>query len=150
MTDRHQLGALGGWICFILQGYHGFGRHIQVVSKQDMEKFGQIGFFGSIISAIGALGLLKISIALFLLRLKNNNIWKWYSRCLWALIGKAASLGCRKVMALTSLNRSGNFLHNRRLAHLLPTLHSHVGKLDPTRRVLQSRNVCRLRSHKHR
>ncbi|USP79006.1 hypothetical protein yc1106_06280 [Curvularia clavata] len=81
------LGALGGWICFILQGYHGFGRHIQTVSKQDMEKFGQIGFFGSIISAIGALGLLKISIALFLLRLKNNNIWKWYSRCLWGLIG---------------------------------------------------------------
>ncbi|EUC43007.1 hypothetical protein COCMIDRAFT_101999 [Bipolaris oryzae ATCC 44560] len=80
------LGALGGWICFILQGNHGFGRHAKVVSKEDMEEFTHIGFFGSIISAIGALGLLKISIALFLLRLKNNNMWKWYSRCLWALI----------------------------------------------------------------
>lgn len=31
--------------------------------------------------------MLKISIALFLLRLKNNNLWKWYSRCLWGLLG---------------------------------------------------------------
>ncbi|EUC29315.1 hypothetical protein COCCADRAFT_106862 [Bipolaris zeicola 26-R-13] len=80
------LAALGGWICFILQGNHGFGRHAKTVSKEDMQEFSHIGFFGSIISAIGALGLLKISIALFLLRLKNNNMWKWYSRCLWALI----------------------------------------------------------------
>ncbi|EOA87874.1 uncharacterized protein SETTUDRAFT_27812 [Exserohilum turcica Et28A] len=81
------LAALGGWICFILQGFHGFGRHAQTVSPEDMVKFTQIGFFGSIISAIGALGMLKISIALFLLRLKNNNLWKWYSRCLWGLLG---------------------------------------------------------------
>lgn len=90
IPNRWQLAALGGWICFILQGNHGFGRHAKTVSKEDMQEFSHIGFFGSIISAIGALGLLKISIALFLLRLKNNNMWKWYSRCLWALIGKTS------------------------------------------------------------
>jgi hypothetical protein len=50
----------------------------------DGEAFDHIAFWQSIISAIAALGLLKISIALFLLRLSNN---KWYSRSLWALIG---------------------------------------------------------------
>lgn len=50
----------------------------------DGEAFDHIAFWQSIISAIAALGLLKISIALFLLRLSSN---KWYSRSLWALIG---------------------------------------------------------------
>ncbi|KAF3031326.1 hypothetical protein E8E12_001468 [Didymella heteroderae] len=76
--------ALGGWICFVLQGYFGLGRHSRVVSKQDLITFEKISFFQAIISAIGALGMLKISIALFLLRLIQN---KWYSRALWALIG---------------------------------------------------------------
>ncbi|KNG51770.1 integral membrane protein [Stemphylium lycopersici] len=80
------LAALGGWICFILQGYHGFGRHTKTISDEDMVEFTHIGFYGSVISAIGALGLLKISIAFFLLRLRNNNLWRWYSYCLWALI----------------------------------------------------------------
>ncbi|KAF1937116.1 hypothetical protein EJ02DRAFT_458977 [Clathrospora elynae] len=77
------LGALGGWICFILQGYCGLGRHTKTISQDDLQKFDHIAFSQSIISAIGALGLLKISIALFLLRLSKN---KWYSRSLWALI----------------------------------------------------------------
>ncbi|KAF2025180.1 hypothetical protein EK21DRAFT_46145, partial [Setomelanomma holmii] len=76
--------ALGGWLCLILQGYHGLGRHTKTISKKDLVIYDKIGFFQSIISAIGALGLLKISIALFLLRLSKN---KWYSRSLWALIG---------------------------------------------------------------
>lgn len=46
--------------------------------------FDQIAFTQSIISAIGALGLLKISIALFLLRLGKHN---WYSCSLCTLIG---------------------------------------------------------------
>jgi predicted membrane metal-binding protein len=76
--------ALGGYICFVLQGYHGLGRHTLTISKPDMVAFDHIGFAQSVISAIGALGLLKISIALFLLRLSKN---RWYTRSLWALIG---------------------------------------------------------------
>jgi hypothetical protein len=75
---------LCGWVCFVLQGYYGLGRHTKTQSKTDGEAFDHIAFWQSIISAIAALGLLKISIALFLLRLSNN---KWYSRSLWALIG---------------------------------------------------------------
>jgi hypothetical protein len=68
-----------------MQGYHGLGRHSKIVAKTDLITFEKISFFQAIISAIGALGLLKISIALFLLRLSKN---KWYSRALWAIIGK--------------------------------------------------------------
>jgi hypothetical protein len=68
-----------------MQGYYGLGRHSQVVAKKDLITFEKISFFQAIISAIGALGLLKISIALFLLRLSKN---KWYSRALWTTIGK--------------------------------------------------------------
>jgi hypothetical protein len=77
--------ALGGWICLAIQGYHGLGRHMKTISKHDLQVYAHIGFFQSIISAIGALGFLKISIGLFLLRLSKN---KWYSRSLWALIGR--------------------------------------------------------------
>ena len=77
--------ALGGYICFVVEGYHGLGRHSKVVSKADLVVFEKASFCQSIISAIAALGMLKISIAFFLLRLSKN---KWYSRSLWALIGK--------------------------------------------------------------
>jgi hypothetical protein len=85
-TDTRQLMALGGWICLAIQGYHGLGRHTKTISKYDLQVYSKIGFFQSLISAIGALGFLKISIALFLLRLSKN---KWYTRSLWALIGKS-------------------------------------------------------------
>jgi hypothetical protein len=77
----------------VLQGYYGLGRHSEAVSKQDRITFEKISFFQAIISAIGALGMLKISIALFLLRLSQN---KWFSRSLWALIGKS---DCKAVLA---------------------------------------------------
>lgn len=48
--------------------------------------FEKISFFQAIMSASGALGLLRMSIALFLLRLSKNE---WYSRSLWPLIGKS-------------------------------------------------------------
>lgn len=83
--NRRQLLALGGYICFVVEGYHGLGRHSKVVSKADLVVFEKASFCQSIISAIAALGMLKISIAFFLLRLSKN---KWYSRSLWALIGK--------------------------------------------------------------
>ncbi|KAF2825008.1 hypothetical protein CC86DRAFT_468265 [Ophiobolus disseminans] len=78
------LAGLGGWICFIVQGYHGLGRHTKIISSGDLIAFDRIGFFMSLLSALTALSLLKISIALFLLRLSKS---KWYSRSLWALIG---------------------------------------------------------------
>ncbi|WQF80705.1 hypothetical protein CDEST_05719 [Colletotrichum destructivum] len=73
----------GGMVIFIIQGFYGLGRHRDTISKPDQVFFSKVGFFQSIISAIAALALLKISIALSLLRLSKN---RWYSRTLWALI----------------------------------------------------------------
>ncbi|EFQ33948.1 hypothetical protein CGRA01v4_12429 [Colletotrichum graminicola] len=73
----------GGMVVFIVQSFYGLGKHKDTISKVDNILFLKVGFFQSIISAIAALALLKISIAMSLLRLSKN---KWYSRALWALI----------------------------------------------------------------
>ncbi|KAI1855095.1 hypothetical protein JX265_012283 [Neoarthrinium moseri] len=78
------LCTFGGMLCFILQGYVGLGKHQDTIAVADKTVFDHIAFFQSLISAMAALGLLKISIAFSLLRLSTN---KWYSRSLWALIG---------------------------------------------------------------
>lgn len=75
--------------------------------------FEKISFFQAIISAIGASGMLKISIALFLLRLSQN---KWYARSLRALIRKSA-YGARSTSILTGvLTPKHGFCH--RLLHV--------------------------------
>lgn len=80
-----QLCTFGGMLCFILQGYVGLGRHADTISTADTTVFNHIAFFQSLISAMAALGLLKISIAFSLLRLSTNKV---YSIALWALIGR--------------------------------------------------------------
>jgi hypothetical protein len=71
-------------VSFIIQGYHGLGRHQQTLSESDLAAINQAVFFQSLIAAIVAYALLKISIALFLLRLGKNNTW--FRRTLWAVI----------------------------------------------------------------
>lgn len=77
---------MAGLICFVIQGYHGLGHHSDTIAGPDKQIMSQVAFFQSIISHIGALALLKISIALSLLRLTAN---RWYTSSLWALIGKS-------------------------------------------------------------
>jgi hypothetical protein len=72
-----QLGALAGLVCFILQGYHGLGRHSDTISKEDMTDFSHIGFWQSVISAGYAIGFLKVSIGLALLRLSTIRWYRW-------------------------------------------------------------------------
>ncbi|KAK2026376.1 hypothetical protein LX32DRAFT_665358 [Colletotrichum zoysiae] len=74
----------GGMVVFIIQAFHGLGKHKETISRPDNVYFLKVGFVQSIVSAIAALAFLKISIAMSLLRLSRN---KWYSRALWALIG---------------------------------------------------------------
>lgn len=54
------------------------------MSAEDTRIFGELNFFQTLFSAMTALGLLKISIAFFLLQLSTS---KWYSRSLWGLVG---------------------------------------------------------------
>ncbi|KAK9788030.1 hypothetical protein SCARD494_10039 [Seiridium cardinale] len=91
------LCAFGGFLCFILQGYVGLGRHTDTILPADMVKFNHIAFFQSLISAMGALGLLKISIGFSLLRLSTNKV---YTRALWVLIGFVC---CYTVLAWLTL-----------------------------------------------
>jgi hypothetical protein len=85
ISNTNEVLGFGGWLCFVVQGYYGLGRHTKTISKSDFMVYQKISFIQAIVSAIGALGMLKISIALFLLRLSQNM---WYLRSLWTMIGK--------------------------------------------------------------
>lgn len=52
-------------------------------------------------------------------------------------------------MTLTSSNRFGNNLHDRRMAHLLPVLHSYGCNVDQERYLLQPEDVCWVRTDEH-
>ncbi|KAM0287663.1 hypothetical protein ACHAQH_000192 [Verticillium albo-atrum] len=77
--------ALGSWICLILQIPYGLGRHNLVIPIEDRQKFEQITFWKTVISDGFALGLLRISMAISLLRLKRDL--KWYRWSIYAVIG---------------------------------------------------------------
>lgn len=85
-TDKEgkQVCAFGGWLCFVLQGLHGLGRHQRIIDPLDLIQMNHVGFWQSIISATGAMALLKVSIALNLLRLSPS---RWYTWSLWSSIG---------------------------------------------------------------
>jgi hypothetical protein len=91
------LGALGGLICFALQGEHGLGRHFQAIAPDDFSELLKLNFVQSVVSHIVALGLLKISLSLSLLRLSRS---RWYTWSLWALI---VFVTCYTVMACFTL-----------------------------------------------
>lgn len=78
------MGAIGGMIIFICEAYDGLGRHWEVIGQAEFTQFLKLNFIQSIVAHITALALLKISVALSLLRLSRS---KWYSWSLWALIG---------------------------------------------------------------
>lgn len=75
-------------IIFICQAYNGLGRHYETISAAEFTQFLKLSFVQSIVAHITALALLKISVALSLLRLSRS---RWYTWSLWALIGKARS-----------------------------------------------------------
>ena len=88
LTTVQQLCAIGGWSVFIIQAYHGLGKHQETISQEDMMVFQHAGFWQSIISATWALGFLKVSIGFNLLRLSSGG---WYRWSLWATIGTCPS-----------------------------------------------------------
>ncbi|KAL2133536.1 hypothetical protein VTI74DRAFT_8758 [Chaetomium olivicolor] len=76
--------ALMSWICLILQIPYGLGRHGVVVPVEDRIKFEHISFWKTVFSDGVAMGLLRISMAISLLRLKPDL--KWYRWSLFAVI----------------------------------------------------------------
>lgn len=77
------LCSIGTWILYIYKGAHGVGRHDAYISAEDSIKLTEADFWQVILSSALGMALLKISIALNLLRLSPS---KWYSWCLWASI----------------------------------------------------------------
>lgn len=80
-----QLLALGSWICLVLQIPYGLGRHGLTIPVEDRIKFEHITFWKTVLSDGVALGLLRISMAITLLRLKRDS--RWYTWSLYAVIG---------------------------------------------------------------
>lgn len=78
--------ALVSWICLIVQVPFGLGRHGAVVPTDDRIRLEQVAFWKTVISDGFALGFLRISMALSLLRLKSDLAW--YRWSLFGLMGR--------------------------------------------------------------
>lgn len=83
--DTIQALAFASWLCLILQIPYGLGRHGLTIPVDHRIKFEHISFWKTVLSDGFALGLLRISIAISLLRL--NRDLKWYRWSLYATMG---------------------------------------------------------------
>ncbi|UQC86562.1 uncharacterized protein CLUP02_12064 [Colletotrichum lupini] len=77
--------ALASWVCLVLQIPYGLGRHGSTIPTNDRIEFEQISFWKTVLSDGVAMGLLRISMAISLLRLKRDL--QWYRWSLYAVIG---------------------------------------------------------------
>ncbi|KAK7971542.1 hypothetical protein PG989_016558 [Apiospora arundinis] len=76
--------ALGSWICLCLQVPYGLGRHGLVIPTEQRMHFEHISFWKTVMTDGFAMGFLRVSMALSLMRL-NREI-KWYKYSLYAII----------------------------------------------------------------
>ncbi|KAI0429662.1 hypothetical protein F5Y09DRAFT_253971 [Xylaria sp. FL1042] len=76
------LSAFVSWVLYIYEIQHGFGKHKVFVSADDLWLYGAASFAQTIINLLG-LGLLKISLALSLIRLSRSKMFQWV---LWGTI----------------------------------------------------------------
>lgn len=75
--------GVGVYICFIGESFHGLGKHESTLSVPEFEMFSKWQYFHDLWVMFGV-SLVKISIALFLMRLAPRRNWK---RFLWGMIG---------------------------------------------------------------
>lgn len=68
---------------------YGLGRHGPTLSVEDRTNFEHISFWKTVLSDGVALGLLRISMAITLLRLARDR--NWYKWSLYAIIGMMPS-----------------------------------------------------------
>jgi hypothetical protein len=91
------IGAIGGMICFILEAPRGIGRHLQTLSDEDYNMIRRLNFIYILCCVATCFSLLKVSIALSLLRLSRT---RWYVYSLYTLIGFIA---CYTIVAFGSI-----------------------------------------------
>lgn len=75
----------GGMITYIIAAYHGLGRHANTISDEDYKEYLRMTFIQAIVSTIGALAFLKLSVGFALLRLNQS---RRYTQVIWAMIGR--------------------------------------------------------------
>ncbi|TIC93577.1 hypothetical protein CH35J_009223 [Colletotrichum higginsianum] len=90
--------ALVAWICLILQIPYGLGRHGLTIPTEDRIDFERITFWKTVLSDGVAMGLLRISMAISLLRLKKDL--NWYRWSLYALIGFVVAYSIQAIVWL--------------------------------------------------
>ncbi|KAF4835479.1 hypothetical protein CGCSCA4_v012630 [Colletotrichum siamense] len=95
---RTKLLALASWICLVLQIPHGLGRHAATIAIDERIKFEQITFWKTVISDGVAMGLLRISMAYTLLRLKRDL--NWYRWSLYAVMGFVVAYSIQAIVWL--------------------------------------------------
>lgn len=76
-------------VTYILAAQHGLGRHTDTLEKEDYHEYLKSTFIQAIVSSIGGMAFLKLSVGLSLLRLGTPQL---YTRLLWSLIGKPLHL----------------------------------------------------------
>jgi hypothetical protein len=72
-------------VTYILASQHGLGRHTDTLEKADHHEYLKLTFIQAIVSSIGGMAFLKLSVGFSLLRL---GIPPSYTRMLWVLISK--------------------------------------------------------------
>ncbi|KAH8170189.1 integral membrane protein [Sarocladium implicatum] len=90
--------ALGSWVCLILQIPHGLGRHGIVIPFEDRVQFERLNFIKAVMSDGLAVGILRISMAISLLRLSRDT--KWYR---WSLSAIIVFVVCYTIQAIAWL-----------------------------------------------
>jgi hypothetical protein len=76
-------------VTYILAAQHGLGHHTDTLEKEDYHEYLKLTFIQAIVSSIGGMGFLKLSVGFSLLRLGVPSL---YTRMLWSLIGKPLHL----------------------------------------------------------
>jgi hypothetical protein len=81
---------------------HGLGHHAFTLSKEDVIIYGKTVFVQALLTTVTSLCLLKLSVAVSLLRLSSPaaGINRWYRRIIWSLM---------------SLNPPGTWVYGRHL-----------------------------------
>ncbi|KAF2446685.1 hypothetical protein P171DRAFT_383457 [Karstenula rhodostoma CBS 690.94] len=70
-------------VTYILAAQHGLGHHTDILEKADYHEYLKVTFIQAIVSTIGGMSLLKLSIGCTLLRLGTPPL---YTRVIWGLI----------------------------------------------------------------
>lgn len=69
---------------YIIAAHYGLGRHRLIIPKEDYKMYIKMTFIQAIVSTIGSLMFLKLSIGVSLIRLSQQ---KWYKRIITGFIG---------------------------------------------------------------